>query len=62
LRPAARGDGIDPARLVFMPKLPHAEYLTRYRHADLFLDTHPTLMQRIAMAEAWKKRQAPPHG
>ena len=28
----------------------------------LFLDTHPTLMQRIAMAEAWKKRQAPPHG
>jgi len=28
----------------------------------LFLDTHPTLMQRIAMAEAWKEREAPPHG
>ena len=23
----------------------------------LFFDTHPTLMQRIAMAEAWRKRQ-----
>jgi STE24 endopeptidase len=28
----------------------------------LFFDTHPTLMQRIAMAEAWKQRGAPPHG
>jgi STE24 endopeptidase len=30
----------------------------------LFFDTHPTLMQRIAMAEAWKQREqpAPPHG
>ena len=27
----------------------------------LFFDTHPTLMQRIAMAEAWRKRQQP-HG
>jgi len=24
--------------------------------AYLFFDNHPTLMQRIAMAEAWKKR------
>ena len=31
--------GVDPNRIVFMPKLPHAEYLSRYRHADLFLDT-----------------------
>jgi STE24 endopeptidase len=23
----------------------------------LYFDTHPTLMQRIAMAEAWKKRE-----
>ena len=28
----------------------------------LFFDTHPTLMQRIAMAQAWKERGAPPHG
>jgi Zn-dependent protease with chaperone function len=26
--------------------------------AHLFLDTHPTLMQRIEMAEAWKREQA----
>jgi STE24 endopeptidase len=25
----------------------------------VFLDTHPTTMQRIAMIEAWKKRQTP---
>ena len=34
-----RHSGIDPGRLVFMAKLPHADYLARYRHADLFLDT-----------------------
>jgi STE24 endopeptidase len=31
----------------------------------IFFDTHPTLMQRIAMAQAWQRRnqrQAPPHG
>jgi predicted O-linked N-acetylglucosamine transferase (SPINDLY family) len=30
---------VDPQRLVFMAKQPHAEYLSRYRHVDLFLDT-----------------------
>lgn len=39
LRDAAKQRGIDGARLVFSPKLPHTEYLARYRHADLFLDT-----------------------
>jgi predicted O-linked N-acetylglucosamine transferase (SPINDLY family) len=39
LRTIVREHGIDPARLVFMKKLPHADYLSRYRHADLFLDT-----------------------
>jgi predicted O-linked N-acetylglucosamine transferase (SPINDLY family) len=39
LRDAARQRGIDAARLVFGAKLPHADYLARYRHADLFLDT-----------------------
>jgi predicted O-linked N-acetylglucosamine transferase (SPINDLY family) len=53
LRTAARGDGIDPARLVFMPKLPHAEYLTRYRHADLFLDTHPYNAHTTASDAIW---------
>lgn len=39
LREAAARGGVDATRLVFMAKLPHAEYLARYRHADLFLDT-----------------------
>lgn len=39
LRKLASQAGVDPQRLVFMAKLPHAEYLSRYRHADLFLDT-----------------------
>lgn len=39
LRGLAAKAGVDPRRLVFMAKLPHAEYLSRYRHADLFLDT-----------------------
>ena len=39
LRDLAEQAGVDPQRLVFMPKLPHAEYMSRYRHADLFLDT-----------------------
>ncbi|WP_175498140.1 O-linked N-acetylglucosamine transferase family protein [Dokdonella immobilis] len=39
LRAQAAASGVDPDRLVFMAKLPHADYLARYRHADLFLDT-----------------------
>ena len=41
LRLEAQKAGIDPQRLVFAPKTRHAEYLARYRHADLFLDTNP---------------------
>jgi len=41
LRDAAQRAGVDPQRLVFAPKINHDEYLTRYRHADLFLDTNP---------------------
>lgn len=39
-REAARA-GVDPGRLVFGGRLPMAEYLDRYRHAGLFLDTLP---------------------
>ncbi len=39
LRAIASDGAVDPSRLVFMKKLPHADYLARYRHADLFLDT-----------------------
>jgi len=53
LREAAREDGIDPTRLVFMSKLPHAEYLARYRHADLFLDTQPYNAHTTASDAIW---------
>ncbi len=39
-REAARR-GIDPARLVFAPRVPLTEHLARIGHADLFLDTFP---------------------
>jgi predicted O-linked N-acetylglucosamine transferase (SPINDLY family) len=53
LREAAQAAGIDPTRLVFMRKLPHAEYLARYRHADLFLDTHPYNAHTTASDALW---------
>ena len=53
LRAAARSDGIDPARLVFMAKLPHPDYLARYRHADLFLDTQPYNAHTTASDAIW---------
>jgi predicted O-linked N-acetylglucosamine transferase (SPINDLY family) len=39
LRSEADRRGVDARRLVISPKLAHAEYLARYRYADLFLDT-----------------------
>ncbi|WP_411849994.1 tetratricopeptide repeat protein [Stenotrophomonas sp. LGBM10] len=53
LRAAARQAGLDPARLVFMPRLPHPEYLARYQHADLFLDTHPYNAHTTASDALW---------
>ena len=49
----ARQRGVDPARLVFMRKLPHPQYLARYRHADLFLDTHPYNAHTTASDALW---------
>ncbi len=53
LRTAARDAGLDPARLVFMPKLPHPTYLARYPLADLFLDTHPYNAHTTASDALW---------
>ncbi|MBD9478368.1 tetratricopeptide repeat protein [Pseudoxanthomonas sp. PXM02] len=53
LRAAAQARGVDPARLVFMRKLPHADYLARYRHVDLFLDTHPYNAHTTASDALW---------
>ena len=39
LRQAATAAGVDPARLVFAPKMNKADHLARHLHADLFLDT-----------------------
>lgn len=53
LRAAAAGAGIDPARLVFMAKQPHADYLARLQCADLFLDTHPYNAHTTASDALW---------
>jgi predicted O-linked N-acetylglucosamine transferase (SPINDLY family)/glycosyltransferase involved in cell wall biosynthesis len=37
----AAEQGVDPARLVFAPRVHPAEYLARFQLADLFLDTLP---------------------
>ena len=41
LRREAAMRGVDPARLVFAPRMEQAEHLARHRLADLFLDTLP---------------------
>jgi predicted O-linked N-acetylglucosamine transferase (SPINDLY family) len=41
LRREAARRGVDPARLVFAPRVPLAQHLARHAHADLFLDTMP---------------------
>lgn len=53
LRQAASAAGIDPQRLVFMPKQPHADYLARLQLADLFLDTHPYNAHTTASDALW---------
>ena len=53
LQQVASQRGVDPARLVFMRKLPHPQYLARYQHADLFLDTHPYNAHTTASDALW---------
>ncbi|MDA5339611.1 tetratricopeptide repeat protein [Stenotrophomonas maltophilia] len=53
LRAAAQAAGVDPARLVFMAKLPHPQYLARYQLAALFLDTHPYNAHTTASDALW---------
>ncbi|MGH8075675.1 MAG: tetratricopeptide repeat protein [Lysobacter sp.] len=53
LRGFARAQGIDPQRLVFMRKQPHADYLARLQHADLFLDTEPYNAHTTASDALW---------
>lgn len=53
LREFAATRGVAPERLVFMAKQPHAEYLARLRHADLFLDTEPYNAHTTASDALW---------
>ena len=53
LRQAAQSGGIDPARVRFVTKQPHARYLALYRHVDLFLDTNPYNAHTTASDALW---------
>lgn len=53
LRAAARAEGVSPDRLVFAPRLPHAEHLARHRLADLALDTLPYNAHTTASDALW---------
>jgi len=44
---------IDPARLIFLDRLPRADYLSRYLMADLFLDTSPYNAGTTASDALW---------
>ena len=53
LRAAAQANGVEAQRLVFMPKQPHAAYMARLQHADLFLDTGPYNAHTTASDALW---------
>jgi predicted O-linked N-acetylglucosamine transferase (SPINDLY family) len=53
LRQAASALDIAPERLIFMPRLPYPEYLGRYAHVDLYLDTLPVNARATASDALW---------
>ena len=53
LRRETEARGVSPDRLVFATLVPHAEYLARYRLADLFLDTAFYNAQTTAAEALW---------
>lgn len=53
LRAQAQQAGLNPDRLIFMPKLPHAQYLARHEHVDLVLDTLPYNAHTTASDALW---------
>lgn len=53
LRKHAQAHGVDPERLIFADKLPHADHLARHAHADLFLDTFAVNAHTTASDALW---------
>lgn len=53
LAKAAKEHGVDPARLVFAPRVAPATHLARHRLADLFLDTAPYNAHTTASDALW---------
>ena len=53
LRLEAQARGIDPARLVFAPKVGLSEHLSRFALADLFIDTWPCNGHTTASDALW---------
>jgi predicted O-linked N-acetylglucosamine transferase (SPINDLY family) len=53
LRQAASALDIAPERLIFMPPLSYTEYLARYAHVDLYLDTLPANARATASDALW---------
>jgi protein O-GlcNAc transferase len=49
----ARARGIDPARIIFAPRVPIADHLARHALADLFLDTLPYNAHTTASDAIW---------
>jgi predicted O-linked N-acetylglucosamine transferase (SPINDLY family) len=49
----AEGRGVDPARLVFAPRVPYDQHLARFAQADLFLDTVPFNAGTTASDALW---------
>jgi predicted O-linked N-acetylglucosamine transferase (SPINDLY family) len=53
LRREAQDRGVDPARLVFAPRIEMPRHLARHRNADLFLDTLPFNAHTTASDALW---------
>jgi predicted O-linked N-acetylglucosamine transferase (SPINDLY family) len=53
LREEARARGLDPARLVFAPRMALSDHLARHRLAGLFLDTLPYNAHTTASDALW---------
>jgi protein O-GlcNAc transferase len=55
LRGHAQARGVDPNRLIFAPRVGHAEHLARLRLVNLFLDTLPCGARAAASDALWEE-------